>query len=1200
MMHPRVATSLFIRITFAFFVIFMRGGEAAVCLGELDLSATSAGYLDGNTASLVLSYDSVNTGHDDAWMSRGFNIAVFDKTTNAVESRVTFDLYASASQTQSDEMLSFLQSVTDGSLVVVLVKDTAQSWDGNDHIGAELKSYMATTFNATNFGSIAFRQSYALVAFKGGPAIAEDFVAAAAGAAVGTAQGISCFLPLPSVQPTHSPTACSEEIALAGTSAGFQDGNSASLSVSYGGVDSGYNDAWMSRGFNVAVFRAIERSEWGYSNFDTYKTPAKSTEMLSYLLGIPDGSLVVILVEDTAQHWADSNIGADLTAYMASVFGATQLDGLGFRESYGFVGYKGRNSIMEAKGGGSVDITMSARCPTPSPTHSPMPTPSPTPVPSPLPTPAPTHLPTYAPSPVPTPSPTPRPSPTPTPAPTNVPTPSPTPVCTKGNYHMMGSGSCLYCEPGKYQAFDNQNFCDECPAGQHQASYGAWECNMCSLGHYCPQNTAREIECTAGSYAATSASVCTNCTAGRYQPAVKQTACFACRAGEYAVVGASQCTLCAAGRYQSAGGQGECAVCAAGWYADKMGETNCTACDAGFACPDSDDNTIVLCLAGTYSPAASASCIECAAGHYSSTSESTECTECPAGQYQEVLGSISCKTCVAGYSCKGGDFSFDACAPGEFSASGATSCSACQAGEANEYSGSSDCTTCTPGRVAGFGNSIVCDDCVPGKYQVDPGEANCIECPRGYYQDNYVATGCKPCPAGFECPDTNMAEPDPCDECSFSGSIMSRFCTACAEGKCAIATISDPDECEWRPTPLPSVVPTPPPTQNPTILPTPIPTISPTPKPSQVPSSIPTPPPSLVPTPIPSSFPSEAPTAPPSQEPSFRPTFIPTPPPTLPPTLPPIPVPTLLPSLAPTPSPSLPPSPSPTQLPTPTPTPLPTQLPTPVPTSAPSLEPTPPPTYNPTPEPSSSPTPEICDTGYFRATALFSVVGACTVVDECFSSPGYDGVTNYPELEVCSFSPLFDGTLNVTDWGVRIGDDMIIRDFDTGTQTTFAGSSNPQDYPVTFGDEIDWRSDTDGSTNFGFRICLDGPQEVGQCAPCREGYFQDERNQNSCDACPLGQYQANPASPSCSLCAPGYFQDFVAATGCQSCNPGTFEGNEGSSSCEDCPAGYECPDQAQTTYSDLCSPGTYSSEGASACSTCAGGKTSGVGASACF
>lgn len=588
------------------------GGEAAGCLGSMNIAATSSGFLDGGSTSLVLSYGGVDAEYDDSWISRGFNVAVFD-SNNAVTSTGTFDIYTAAAQ--SDAMLSFLQGVTDGSLVAVLVDDTAQFWDDSDRIGADLKAYMASEFNSASFGPIEFRANYALLAVKGGAALAEEAPAAGAGVSSVGVDGVSCTVavpvPLPTPMPTGSfptaePTACLGDIAFSGISAGFSDGNIASLMVTYGGVDSGYDDSWMSRGFNVVSFNPIEYSVWGSAHFDTYESAAESTSLLSFLLSVPDGSLVVVLVMDTPQHWdpAVVNVGSDLTAYMGSVFGATQVNGLGFRESYGLVGFKGGSPLMEAKtasGTGSVAVTASVPCVTPAPSYSRPPSLLPTATPTPKPSVRPTPLPTYVPSPVPTPVPTPVPSEMPTPEPTIRPSPAPTPMCTEGQYHTMGSGACQYCEPGTYQPLSGQNMCLNCPAGQHQSSYGALECNPCSLGHYCPEGSAAETECSAGSYSGTFASACTNCTAGRFQPEVKQTACFACRAGEYASSGSKACSLCDVGRYQPAAGQPECPSCAVGWYTDKMGDTNCTECTAGYACPALDDNVIVPCQAGTFS-----------------------------------------------------------------------------------------------------------------------------------------------------------------------------------------------------------------------------------------------------------------------------------------------------------------------------------------------------------------------------------------------------------------------------------------------------------------------------------------------------------------------------------------------------------------------------------------------------------------------
>ncbi|CAK0828173.1 unnamed protein product, partial [Prorocentrum cordatum] len=75
----------------------------------------------------------------------------------------------------------------------------------------------------------------------------------------------------------------------------------------------------------------------------------------------------------------------------------------------------------------SLDRSLAAKGPDPTPRPTPWPTPWPTRYPTPRPTPWPTPWPTPNPTPNPTPYPTPKPTPNPTPNPTPYPTPNPTP-----------------------------------------------------------------------------------------------------------------------------------------------------------------------------------------------------------------------------------------------------------------------------------------------------------------------------------------------------------------------------------------------------------------------------------------------------------------------------------------------------------------------------------------------------------------------------------------------------------------------------------------------------------------------------------------------------------------------------------------------------------------------------------------------------
>jgi hypothetical protein len=311
---------------------------------DITFVGTSKGYSDGKHATLT-----GPEGFDDSWMGRGFNVMAFSATTRQLVSQHTFDTYDS--EAANTAMLSFLTDVSSGSLVVILAKDAVDHWSGDKNIGSDLKSYMSTAFGATKFSSLIFRESYGLIGYKGESLpLGEQVKTEGSGFVT-----LSVAIPCPE---TSSPTI----ITFVGTSKGYSDGKDATLT----GPD-GFDDSWMGRGFNVMAFSETTNTLLAQQNYDTYDSEAANNAMLSFLIEVPSGSLVVILVKDAVDHWSgDKNIGSDLKTYMSTVFGATKFSSLTFRESYGFIGYKGESSPLaedaKTEGSGFVTVTATTSC----------------------------------------------------------------------------------------------------------------------------------------------------------------------------------------------------------------------------------------------------------------------------------------------------------------------------------------------------------------------------------------------------------------------------------------------------------------------------------------------------------------------------------------------------------------------------------------------------------------------------------------------------------------------------------------------------------------------------------------------------------------------------------------------------------------------------------------------------------------------
>jgi len=305
--------------------------------GCVSLDASSAGALDGNSASLSLvSSGGSDLGFDSSWMKQGFNVIVFsaEGETSSTETYNT-----ALSVVSSDSILADLQSVAPGSFVVVLAKgstDTAST----ANVGEDLREYMGCRLGAASFGPLGYQDSYALAFVQPSNVLAE----AASPTTFGSV----------TVSVTYG------LLSLEAMSAGFADGNSASLSVSYGGVDLGFDTSWIARGLNVVVLGA-QGQVVSSTNYDILLYEDAAAVMVADLEGVAEGSVVVILASDANNHWEKDHIGDDLRAYMRCL-GSSEFETIEFRDSFAFIFVKeGTTPLAEAAsaaGSGSVTVSV--------------------------------------------------------------------------------------------------------------------------------------------------------------------------------------------------------------------------------------------------------------------------------------------------------------------------------------------------------------------------------------------------------------------------------------------------------------------------------------------------------------------------------------------------------------------------------------------------------------------------------------------------------------------------------------------------------------------------------------------------------------------------------------------------------------------------------------------------------------------------
>lgn len=124
-----------------------------------------------------------------------------------------------------------------------------------------------------------------------------------------------------------------------------------------------------------------------------------------------------------------------------------------------------------------------------------------------------------------------------------------------------------------------------------------------------------------------------------------------------------------------------------------------------------------------------------------------------------------------------------------------------------------------------------------------------------------------------------------------------------------------------------------------------------------------------------------------------------------------------------------------------------------------------------------------------------------------------------------------------------------------------------------------------------------GSTGAAACTKCMQGKYQPESGKTSCTNCPAGTFAGEYGATSCSYCEAGSYSAGGSYT-CTACTSGMYAPNAGSTSCMECPVGTTatkdgkscetCPagKYCDGTFARDCTSNTYSTGGASACSSC--------------
>ncbi|KAL3877077.1 hypothetical protein ACJMK2_034832 [Sinanodonta woodiana] len=345
-------------------------------------------------------------------------------------------------------------------------------------------------------------------------------------------------------------------------------------------------------------------------------------------------------------------------------------------------------------------------------------------------------------------------------------------ICSAGSFFNTTLVSCNYCPPGQYQPYPGRAECFICPQG-FVSTTGSTQC---------------KVFCSAGQRIDNATSQCVSCEIGTYQPETSQTSCISCGSPEnwvtnrigstsindcsffcpsgYHKVGINSCEPCPIGTFKDNAIDrfGSCQNCPPDSTTNGTRTTSIVLCNIYFCSPGTFWNLNQLrcqpCERGTYQPNSGlTSCIPCESSKttnttgaiypsqciffcprgYSHNSSTDMCDPCPVGYYQDVVDQMFCKTCgFAHTTLYQASTSINNCT--EICASG------------TQYNTTGRCELCLRGtyRTAGIG-ILDCQNCPNGFTTIGTGTTsisgcNIATCYQGTYRT--INNICEACPLG--------------------------------------------------------------------------------------------------------------------------------------------------------------------------------------------------------------------------------------------------------------------------------------------------------------------------------------------------------------------------------------------------------------------------------------------------------------------
>ncbi|KAK3579234.1 hypothetical protein CHS0354_033305 [Potamilus streckersoni] len=393
--------------------------------------------------------------------------------------------------------------------------------------------------------------------------------------------------------------------------------------------------------------------------------------------------------------------------------------------------------------------------------------------------------------------------------------------CPVGQYqNASGQQSCLICPSGRttyltgsalcYDICNVGSFfnttlvsCQYCPPGQYQPNTGKMECSSCPPGYVSTTGASQcQVFCSAGQHIDNRTSQCVPCEIGTYQPETSQTSCISCGSPENWVtnrtgsISISDCSFfCPSGYYKV--GINSCESCPIGTYKDSAIDRfgTCQQCP-----PDSTTNgtrttsiafcNVYLCSPGTFWNLNQTRCQPCQRGTYQPNSGLTSCIPCESSKTTNSTGAIYVNQCI--FICQRGYYhnsTTDKCYPcpvGFYQdVADQMFCKTCGFALTTLYQASTSINDCIEMCSSGtqYTSIGICEPCLRGTYRTAGiGIVVCQNCPNGFTTTGTGTTQISDCNIVTCYPGTYRTVNNTCEACplgTYQPDFYQEFCSSC-------------------------------------------------------------------------------------------------------------------------------------------------------------------------------------------------------------------------------------------------------------------------------------------------------------------------------------------------------------------------------------------------------------------------------------